>query len=110
MTPTPDSTGTLQCSAGFVSPSGGESRDLVLIRADTTCFIVLHSSTSHFSALVVCAGFNPKGQPERGGWAVTETWSVGTLCLITHKFTAACQEGSRELVPWKGQALCGGFT
>lgn len=39
-----------------------------------------------------------------------ETQHVGTLCLITHKFTAACQEGHRDLVPWKGHALCGGFT
>lgn len=74
------------------------------------CFIVPHSNTSHFPALVVCAGFNLKGQLERGGQVATETWRVGTLCLITHKFTAACQEGGRELVPWKGQALCGGFT
>lgn len=74
------------------------------------CFIVPRSSTSHFPALVVCAGFNLKGQPKRGGQTATETRHVGTLCLITHKFTAACQEGGRELVPWKGQALCGGFT
>lgn len=72
--------------------------------------IVPHSGTSHFLALVVCAGFNLKGQLERGGQAAAETHHVGTLCLITHKFTAACQKGGREFVPWKGQALCGGFT
>lgn len=74
------------------------------------CFIVPHTDTSHFLAMVVCARFNLKGQTKRGGQAVTETRHVRTLCLITHKFTAACQKEGRELVPWKGQALCSGFT
>lgn len=108
MSPVPLSAWSMQCSVG---PSGRKVKEQhVLIYTYMPCFIVPHFDTSHFLALVVCAGFNLKGQLERGDQVATETWCVGTLCLITHKFTAACQEGGRELVPWKGQALCGGFT
>lgn len=110
MTSAPDSTWNMQCNADSASPRGGGGKECVLISADMPCFILPHSNTNHFPALVVYAGFNLKGQPERRDQAATEARCVRTLCLITYKFTAACQEGGRELVPWKGQALCGGFT